>query len=206
MIFSPQHTWSRNPSTFRCIVLIFSFVPTHRARCDRHIEVDHSPARCGGNGLAIRSSIRLPRRSQLMFPQLPTAVRVFLCTRPTDMRKSFDGVVVMMREFLGQDPLSGHLCLFLNRRRDRARILFWEPDGLVISYKRFRGRHFSTTRSRSPRRSQFGASRPRAHCDRLGVAPHWHRRDDGAAQQTLHPRRLSLARKIFRKSPARTPS
>jgi transposase len=71
-----------------------------------------------------------------MFPQLPAAVRVFLCTRPTDMRKSFDGLLGMVHEFLGQDPLSGHLFLFLNRRRDRAKILFWEPDGLVIWYKR----------------------------------------------------------------------
>src|SRR6266478_1489799 len=71
-----------------------------------------------------------------MFPQLPAAVRVFLCTRPTDMRKSFDGLLWMVHEFLGQDPLSGHLFLFLNRRRDRVKILFWERDGLVIWYKR----------------------------------------------------------------------
>jgi transposase len=71
-----------------------------------------------------------------MFPQLPAAVRVFLCTKPTDMRKGFDGLFGMVHEFLGQDPLSGHLFLFLNRRRDRVKILFWERDGLVIWYKR----------------------------------------------------------------------
>jgi transposase len=71
-----------------------------------------------------------------MFPQLPAAVRVFLCTQPTDMRKSFDGLQGMVREHLGQDPLSGHLFLFLNRRRDRIKMLLWEPDGLVIWYKR----------------------------------------------------------------------
>jgi transposase len=71
-----------------------------------------------------------------MFPQLSAAVRVFLCTRPADMRKSFDGLLGMVREYLGQDPLSGHLFLFLNRRRDRVKILLWEPDGLVIWYKR----------------------------------------------------------------------
>jgi transposase len=71
-----------------------------------------------------------------MFPQLPAAVRVFLCVQPTDMRKSFDGLTGMVHEFLGQDPLSGHLFLFLNGRRDRIKILFWEPDGLVIFYKR----------------------------------------------------------------------
>jgi transposase len=71
-----------------------------------------------------------------MFPQLPASVRVFLCARPTDMRKGFDGLQGMVREFLGQDPLSGHLFLFLNRRRDRIKILLWERDGWVIWYKR----------------------------------------------------------------------
>jgi transposase len=71
-----------------------------------------------------------------MFPQLPAAVRVFLCTRPTDMRKSFDGLTGLVQECFGQDPLSGHLFLFLNRRRDRVKILFWDRDGLVIWYKR----------------------------------------------------------------------
>src|SRR5262245_47242260 len=71
-----------------------------------------------------------------MFPQLPAAVRVFLCTRSADMRKTFDGLLGMVHEFLGQDPLSGHLFLFFNKRRDRIKILFWEPDGFVIVYKR----------------------------------------------------------------------
>ena len=48
-----------------------------------------------------------------MFPQLSAAVRVFLCTKPTDMRKGFDGLFGMVQEFLDQDPLSGHLFLFL---------------------------------------------------------------------------------------------
>ena len=77
-----------------------------------------------------------------MLPPLPAAVRVFLCVRPTDMRKRFDGLSGMVREFLGQDPLSGHLFLFLNRRRDRVKIFFWEPDGLVIFYTRLEGGTF----------------------------------------------------------------
>lgn len=71
-----------------------------------------------------------------MFTQLPASVRVFLCTKPTDMRKGFDGLQGMVREFLEQDPLSGHLFLFLNRRRDRIKVLYWDRDGLVIWYKR----------------------------------------------------------------------
>lgn len=77
-----------------------------------------------------------------MLPQLSAAVRVFLCTRPADMRKSFDGLVGMVHDFLGQDPLSGHLFLFCNRRRDRVKLLFWDRDGLVIWYKRLEAGSF----------------------------------------------------------------
>lgn len=71
-----------------------------------------------------------------MLPQLSAAVRVFLCTRPTDLRKGFDGLSGLVQEGFGQDPLSGHLFLFLNRRRDRIKILYFDREGLVIWYKR----------------------------------------------------------------------
>jgi transposase len=71
-----------------------------------------------------------------MLPQVSATVRVFLCTKPADMRKSFDGLLGMVGEFLAQDPLSGHFFLFFNRRRDRVKILLWDRDGLVIWYKR----------------------------------------------------------------------
>jgi transposase len=83
-----------------------------------------------------------------MLPQLSAAVRVFLSTKPTDMRKSFDGLVGQVHEFLGQDPLSGHLFVFFNRRRNRAKILYWDRDGLAIWYKRLEQgtfQHFNTT-------------------------------------------------------------
>jgi transposase len=67
---------------------------------------------------------------------LPSAVRIFLCTRPTDLRKSFDGLTGLVQECFDQDPLTGHLFLFLNRRRDRIKILYFDRDGLAIWYKR----------------------------------------------------------------------
>jgi transposase len=67
---------------------------------------------------------------------LPATVRTFLCTRPTDLRKSFDGLTGLVQECFGQDPLTGHLFLFLNRRRDRIKILYFDRDGLAIWYKR----------------------------------------------------------------------
>ena len=71
-----------------------------------------------------------------MLPQLSAAVRVFLCTRPTDMRKGFDGLSGLVQECFSQDLLTGHLFLFLNRRRDRIKILYFDRDGLVTWYKR----------------------------------------------------------------------
>ncbi len=67
---------------------------------------------------------------------LTPAVRIFVCTKPADMRRSFDGLASMASELVGEDPLSGHLFLFRNRRRDRLKILYWDADGLCIWYKR----------------------------------------------------------------------
>lgn len=67
---------------------------------------------------------------------LPTSVRVFLCTRPTDMRKSFDGLCAMAVEVIKQDPLSGHLFVFRNKNGARLKVLYWGGDGLCLWYKR----------------------------------------------------------------------
>lgn len=61
---------------------------------------------------------------------LPPEVRIFVCLDPTDMRKGFDGLVAVTRERLEEDPFSGHLFVFFNRRRDRVKGLFWDRSGL----------------------------------------------------------------------------
>jgi transposase len=66
----------------------------------------------------------------------PPAVRIWLCTRCADMRRGFDGLAEMVRQHLANDPLSGHLFVFRNRRGDRVKILWWDEDGFVIVYKR----------------------------------------------------------------------
>ena len=77
--------------------------------------------------------LKLPSLSDL---DQGLGVRVFLCTSPTDMRKGFDTLAVLVRDELGYDPLSGHLFLFVGRRRDRLKILYWDRDGYALWYKR----------------------------------------------------------------------
>ena len=77
--------------------------------------------------------LRLPSLGEL---DQELRVRVFLCTSPTDMRKGFDTLAALVRDGLGYDPLSGHLFLFVGRRRDRIKLLYWDGDGFALWYKR----------------------------------------------------------------------
>jgi len=66
---------------------------------------------------------------------LSAAVRVYLAAEPADMRKSFDGLFALASG-LALDPLSGHLFAFVNKRRDRVKVLYWDGDGLAVWAKR----------------------------------------------------------------------
>jgi transposase len=72
----------------------------------------------------------------------PPAVRIWLCTQPTDLRKSFDSLAELVRQQLQDDPLSGHVFVFRNRRSDRVKLLYWDEDGYVIVYKRLEAGSF----------------------------------------------------------------
>lgn len=63
-------------------------------------------------------------------------VRIFVCLTPIRMQFSFDTLMGLAQTIFDQDPLSGHLFLFFNRKRDRIKILFWDVDGFCIWYKR----------------------------------------------------------------------
>jgi transposase len=67
---------------------------------------------------------------------LPASMKIFVYTGVTDMRRSFDRLAQMVEEHLQQNPETGHLYLFFNRRRDSVKALLWEGDGFVIWYKR----------------------------------------------------------------------
>jgi transposase len=67
---------------------------------------------------------------------LPASVRVYLCLSPCDMRKSFDSLHALVREQLQLDAFAGHLFVFVSRRRDRLKILYWDRDGFALWSKR----------------------------------------------------------------------
>lgn len=67
---------------------------------------------------------------------LPPAVRIFVARGPTDLRRSFDRLAAMVETVLRQDPFSGHVFCFFNRRRDRVKLLVWERGGFWLLYKR----------------------------------------------------------------------
>ncbi len=67
---------------------------------------------------------------------LAANLRIYLHTQPTDMRKSFDGLSGLVRSVFQADPTDGSLFLFINRRRDRIKMLWWDRDGLAQFYKR----------------------------------------------------------------------
>ncbi len=67
---------------------------------------------------------------------LPSAVRVYIATRPVNLRKSYDGLSNEVRGLLAKDPLSGHVFVFLNRRKNQVKLLLWTRGGFTIVQKR----------------------------------------------------------------------
>lgn len=74
---------------------------------------------------------------------LPPSTKIFLCSKPIDMRLSFDGIAGMVENHFGQNPLNGHLFVFFSKRRNCMKILFWDIDGFVLYYKRLEKGTFS---------------------------------------------------------------
>jgi len=67
---------------------------------------------------------------------LPPSVRLFIARGATDMRKSFDTLAALVIDVIDEDPQSGHLFLFVNRRRDRLKVLWWDRSGYCLLAKR----------------------------------------------------------------------
>lgn len=94
--------------------------------------------------------LRLPSLGEL---DRGIGVKIYLSTSPADMRKGFDTLAALVKDFLGYDPLSGHMFLFVSRGKDRLKILYWDSDGFALWYKRLEEGTF-----RLPRASSDGAS------------------------------------------------
>jgi transposase len=67
---------------------------------------------------------------------LPASVRIYVAAEPVDLRRGFDGLAAATRSLIRQDPLNGHLFVFLNRRRNRIKLLVWDRTGYLLVYKR----------------------------------------------------------------------
>lgn len=80
--------------------------------------------------------------------------RYYLYREPADMRKSFDGLCGLVSGRLGQNPMSGDVFIFLNKQRNRVKLLRWEPGGFVLFFKRLERGTFELPKLQNPVLSQ----------------------------------------------------
>jgi transposase len=71
--------------------------------------------------------------------KLSPSVRIWVCTQPQDLRRSFDGLALVARTLLGEDPQSGAVFAFANKRMNRLKLLWWDRNGYCLLYKRLHG-------------------------------------------------------------------
>ncbi len=77
----------------------------------------------------------------MFFPE--SKVKIWLCSKPTDMRKSFDGLAALTKNHMAEDPLSGHLFVFINRRKTHVKILYFDRNGYCLWMKRLEQARFN---------------------------------------------------------------
>jgi transposase len=80
----------------------------------------------------------------------PSTVKAFLCTTPIDLRKSFDGLAGCVEQHIGENPLSGHMFVFFNKRLTMVKVLLWDRTGFCIWCKRLEQGRFSISAATSP--------------------------------------------------------
>ena len=77
---------------------------------------------------------------------LPSSVRIYVAAEPVDLRRGFDGLAATTRSVIGADPMSGHVFVFVNRRRNRIKLLVWDRTGWLLLYKRLERGTFQLAR------------------------------------------------------------
>lgn len=80
---------------------------------------------------------------------IPSSVRIFVCQEPQDMRRSFDGLSLAAREHVDEDPDSGALFVFTNKRRNRLKVLWFDHNGHCLLYKRLHHARFELPDTRT---------------------------------------------------------
>ena len=89
---------------------------------------------------------------------VPGNARLFLCQTPVSMTKSFEGLSAIVEQLFPDELLTGAFFIFLNRRKDHMKVLFWDRDGFVIWFKRLEKGSFawkSQSETRIDRRAFF---------------------------------------------------
>jgi transposase len=101
---------------------------------------------------------------------LPSSVRILVCTEPQDLRRSFDGLALATREVLGEDPRSGIVVAFANRRMNRLKLLWWDRNGFCLLYKRLHGSRVVLPSAVDPQRASVAIDARSLGALLLGVA------------------------------------
>lgn len=86
---------------------------------------------------------------------LPGSVRIFFASEPVDFRKAHDGLVAIVRDHFHEDPFDGSVFVFLNKRRDRVKLLLWDCNGFWLLYKRLERGTFLSMPRRGARRVEI---------------------------------------------------
>ncbi len=74
--------------------------------------------------------------------KLRPGTKIYISTELINMRKSIDGISILVQELLGHNPQCGHLFIFFNKARDKVKVLWWDKNGFVLHYKRLEKHRF----------------------------------------------------------------
>ena len=126
---------------------------------------------------------------------LPASVRIYVAAEPVDLRRGFDGLAAATRSLIHEDPLNGHLFVFLNRRRNRIKLLVWDRTGYLLLYKRLeRGTfHVTTQPAVGQRHIELDAGELGLLLEGVDLRgarrrPRWYRRAGGGPVDKAAPR------------------